>query len=73
MPALLEAFVEANVFFSVPLEVRIVFSKLLEQYVLLKLETVFLNSINIVTNHHDEQFVDKVYTTSSKFRTNIKG
>lgn len=69
--AMLEAYGEANVVFSVPLEVRIVFTKLFEQHVLLKLEKVFLDLINIVTNHRDEQFVDKLYTASSRFRTSI--
>ena len=46
-------------------------SKLFEQHVLLKLEKVFLDTINIVTNHRDEQFVDKLYTASSRFRTSI--
>jgi len=71
LKALLEAFGEASVVFSVPLEVRIVFSKLFEQHVLLKLENIFLDTINIVTNHRDEKFVDKLYTTSSRFRTSI--
>ena len=71
LKALLGAFGKANVVFSVPLEVRIVFSKLFEQHVLLKLEKVFLDTINIVANHRDEQFVDKLDTTSSRFRTSI--
>ena len=71
LKALLEAFAGANIVFSVPSEVRIVFSKLLEKHVLLKLKEVFLDTINFVTNHHNKQFVDKLYTTTSRFRTNI--
>ena len=56
---MLEAFGEASVVFSVPLEVWIVFSKLFEQHTLLKLEKVLLDAINIVTKHRDEKFVDK--------------
>tara|TARA_B100001093_G_C26536429_1_gene888263 strand:+ start:26 stop:499 length:474 start_codon:yes stop_codon:yes gene_type:complete len=72
LKALLEAFAGANIVFSVPSEVRIVFSKLLEKHVPLKLKKVFLDTINFVTNHHNKQFVDKLYTTTSGFRTNIE-
>lgn len=48
------------------------FSKLLEKHVLLKLKEVFLDTINFVTNHHNKQFVDKLYTITSRFRTNIE-
>ena len=71
LKALLGAFGEANVVFSVPLEVRIVFSKLFEQHVLLKLENAFLDTINIVANHRDEQFLDKLHDTSSRFHASI--
>jgi len=72
LKALLEAFAGANIVFSVPSEVRIVFFKLLEKHVPLKLKKVFLDTINFVTNHHNKQFVDKLYTTTSGFRTNIE-
>ena len=72
LKALLESFAGASIVFSVPSEVRIVFSKLLEKHVLLKLKEVFLDTINFVTNHHNKQFVDKLYTTTSRFRTNIE-
>jgi len=71
MKALLEAFGEANTLSSAPLAVRIVFSKLFEQHVLLKLEKIFLGTISIVANHRDEKFVDKLHITSSRFRTSI--
>ncbi|MDA0929503.1 MAG: DUF1631 family protein [Proteobacteria bacterium] len=69
--ATLDAFSRAHHVFAIPLEIRLVFLKLFEQNFLLKMEKLFLDMISIINNLSDDRFVEKLYTSSSAFRTKI--
>lgn len=69
--ATLDAFTRAHHVFAIPLEIRLVFLKLFEQHFLLKMEKLFLDMISIINNLSDDRFVEKLYTSSSAFRTKI--
>jgi hypothetical protein len=69
--ATLDAFSRAHHVFAIPLEIRLVFLKLFEQHFLLKMEKLFLDMISIINNLSDDRFVEKLYTSSSAFRTKI--
>lgn len=67
----LSAFTSAHQVFAIPLEVRLVFLKLFEQHFLLKMEKLYLDTISIINNLSDARFVEKLYSSSSAFRTRI--
>lgn len=63
------SFVNSQVCFSLPLDVRLVFIKLFEQHFLLKMEKILQDIVSILTNVSDEKFVEKLYSSSSAFET----
>lgn len=67
--ATLTAFAEAQSAFSLVLSIRLVFIKLFEQHFLLKMEKLFLDIISILNNVNDKKFVEKLYTSSSAFKS----
>lgn len=52
---------------SIPLELRLLFIKLFERHVMLKLERVFQDVISIINHANDPVFVEKLYSSSSAF------
>ena len=71
LTATLSAISAAHSVFQIPLEVRIVFIKLFENHFVMKLEKLFLDIISILNNVNDHDFVDKLYSSSSAFQTQI--
>ncbi|NKB34199.1 MAG: DUF1631 family protein [Pseudomonadales bacterium] len=69
--ATVAAFARSHGVFKVPLEVRLVFIKLFEKHFVMKLEKLFLDIISIVNNANDQNFVEKLYSSSSAFQTEI--
>ena len=65
--AVLFGFVEAQDAIKINLEIRLVFMKLFEQHFLMKMEKLFLDSISILNNIDNKQFVDRLYSSSSSF------
>ena len=71
LTATLSAISVAHSVFQIPLEVRLVFFKLFERHFVMKLEKLFLDIISILNNVNDHDFVDKLYSSSSAFQTQI--
>lgn len=69
--ASLSAFTTAHQVFSIPLDIRLAFLKLFEHHFLLKMEKLYLDTISIINNLSDSRFVEKLYSSSSAFRTRI--
>lgn len=69
LQATLVGFAEAQAVLTLPVEIRLVFIKLFEQHFILKMEKLFLDIISIITNIKDPAFVEKLYSSSSAFRT----
>ncbi|MDA1291490.1 MAG: hypothetical protein O3C37_11595, partial [Proteobacteria bacterium] len=65
--SVLLGFVVAQDTIKMNLEIRLVFMKLFEQNFLMKLEKLFLDSISILNNIDNKQFVDRLYSSSSSF------
>jgi Protein of unknown function (DUF1631) len=65
--SVVQGFVEAQDTINISLEIRLVFMKLFEQHFLLKMEKLFLDSISILNNIDNKQFVDRLYSSSSSF------
>ena len=65
--SVLLGFVEAQDTIEINLELRLVFMKLFEQHFLMKLEKLFLDSISILNNIDNKQFVDRLHSSSSSF------
>ena len=65
--SVLLGFVEAQDAVKINLEIRLVFMKLFEQHFLMKMEKLFLDSISILNNIDNKQFVDRLYSSSSSF------
>lgn len=65
--SVLLGFVEAQDAMKVSLEIRLVFMKLFEQHFLLKMGKLFLDSISILNNIDNKQFVDRLHSSSSSF------
>ncbi len=61
------AFAKAQYSFSVGLEIRLIFMKLFEQHVVLKMEKLYLDIISILTNVENGDFVDRLVSSSSTF------
>ena len=59
--------VEAQDAIKINLEIRLVFMKLFEQHFLMKMGKLFLDSISILNNIDNKQFVDCLYSSSSFF------
>lgn len=59
--------VEAQDAIKISLEIRLVFMKLFEQHFLMKMGKLFLDSISILNNIDNKQFVDCLYSSSSSF------
>lgn len=64
-------FVEAQDTIKMSLEIRLVFMKLFEQHFLMEMEKLFLDSISILNNIDNKQFVDKLYSSSSSFHVPV--
>ena len=60
-------FGNAHRLITMPLELRLLFIKLFERHVMLKLERVFQDVISIIHHANDPAFVDKLYSSSSAF------
>ncbi len=69
--ASLAAFTVAHQVFTIPLDIRLAFLKLFEHHFLLKMEKLYLDTISIINNLSDARFVEKLYSSSSAFRTRI--
>lgn len=65
--SVLLGFVEAQNAIKISLEIRLVFMKLFEQHFLMKMEKLFLDSVSILNNIDNKQFVDRLYSSSSSF------
>lgn len=65
--SVLLGFVEAQDAIKINLEIRLVFMKLFEQHFLMKMEKLYLDSISILNNIDNKQFVDRLYSSSSSF------
>ncbi len=52
---------------TMPLELRLLFIKLFERHVMLKLERVFQDAISILRNLDDPEFIARLYSSSSAF------
>ncbi|MEX0963652.1 MAG: DUF1631 family protein [Pseudohongiellaceae bacterium] len=65
--SVLLGFVEAQSVINIGLEIRLVFMKLFEQHFLMKIEKLFLDSISILNNIENPQFVERLYSSSSSF------
>ena len=61
-------FGNAHRLISLPLELRLLFIKLFERCVMLKLERVFQDVISIIHHANDPAFVEKLYSSSSAFQ-----
>ncbi len=61
----IEGLAQGQAVFNLPLEVRLVFIKLFELHVVMKMENVFLDIIRIIDNVSDKSFVEKLYSSSS--------
>lgn len=62
------AFGKAHRLLSLPLELRLLFIKLFERLVMLRLDRIFQDVISIIYNANDSTFVDKLYSSSSAFQ-----
>ena len=71
LDAVCEAFALNQSLFKLPLEIRLVVIKLFEQHFIMRMEKYFLDIISIVNNVNDPNFVDKLYSSSSAFRSRI--
>lgn len=69
--SVLLGFVEAQDAIKINLEIRLVFMKLFEQHFLMKMEKLFLDSISILNNIDNKQFVDRLYSSSSSFHVPV--
>ncbi|PCI81902.1 MAG: hypothetical protein COB20_01185 [SAR86 cluster bacterium] len=65
--SVLLGFVEAQHAIKINLEIRFVFMKIFEQHFLMELEKLFLDSISILNNIDNKQFVDRLHSSSSSF------
>lgn len=63
----LQAFMNSQSCFAMPLDIRLVFIKLFEQHFLLRMEKLFLDIISILNNASDNEFIDKLVSSSSAF------
>lgn len=63
----LQAFMQAQSCFTLPLDIRLVFIKLFEQHFLLRMEKLFLDIISILNNVSDDKFIQKLVSSSSAF------
>jgi hypothetical protein len=68
----LKAFMHSQPCFTLPLEIRLVFIKLFEQYFLLRMEKPLMDIISILTNASDNKFIDKLVSSSCAFGTKNK-
>ena len=50
--------------FNLPMEIKLIFLKLIEQHVLLKMDKLFLDTISILNNVNDEVFVERLYAAA---------
>ncbi len=69
LDATCSAFAASHPLLQLPLEVRLVVIKLFEQHFIMRMERLFLDIISIVNNVNDPGFVDRLYSSSSAFRT----
>ena len=67
-----DSFSEAQNVFALPLDIRLIFSKLFEQHFLLKMEKSFLAIIKLLKKANDFESVDKTYTSASENWTQIQ-
>jgi hypothetical protein len=68
----LEAFMHSQSCFSLPLEIRLVVIKLFEQHFLLRMQKPIMDIISILTNASNNEFIDKLVSSSSAFGTKNK-
>ncbi len=68
LEAVIKSFAEAQAVFALPLDTRLLFIKLFEQHFVLKMEKLFQDTISIINNMNNTEFVDKLYSSSSAFR-----
>ena len=69
--SVLLGFVQAQDVIKINLEIRLVFMKLFEQHFLMEIEKLFLDSISILNNIDNKQFVDRLYSSSSSFHVPV--
>ena len=67
--AVLCGFQKAQPCLILPLEVRLIFSKLFEQHFVLCMGKLFGDMLSILTHEEDPEFVEKLYSSSSAFNT----
>lgn len=61
------AFEVAQNVFKLSLEVKLIFFKLFEQSLLLKMEKMYLDTLSILNKAGDERFVERLYSSSTMF------
>lgn len=69
--SVVSGFIEAQGAIKIDLEIRLVFMKLFEQHFFMKMEKLFLDSISILNNIDNKQFVDRLYSSSSSFHVPV--
>ncbi len=67
--AVLWGFQKAQHCLVIPLEVRLLFSKLFEQHFVLCMGKLYGDIVSILTHEEDPEFVEKLYSSSSAFNT----
>lgn len=60
----IDAFESSHGVFSLPLEIRLIFLKLFEQHLLLKMDKLYQDVISVLTNVGDEVFVKRLYAAA---------
>jgi len=61
-------FCKAHLLLTLPLELRLLFIKLFERHVMLRLDRIYQDVISIIHNANDPAFVEKLYSSSSAFQ-----
>lgn len=65
----IKAFSIAQEAFNLTLEARLILLKLFERHFLMKMEKLFLDTISIINHIDDEAFIEKLYSSSSSFKS----
>jgi hypothetical protein len=61
-------FCKAQFLLTMPLELRLLFIKLFERHVMLRLERIYTDLISIIRNASDPEFIARLYSSSSAFQ-----
>jgi len=64
-------FSEAQQLIKLSLELRVVFMKLFERHFLMRMEKLFLDSISILNNSSNREFVERLYSSSASIHAPV--